>query len=538
MQKWSIPRVGGAVSLELEGVPGTAIVVVGANGSGKSALGGWFRRQCKDPALLVTAHRRIWLEASASNLSGVSRQSLQTNLAAWENQVEARHLSHSDASRPMAVLYDLLAQDSFRNQQVIELVEGTSPDATVAEVQGVVPPGPVVTVNRLLDRAGLGLAIKATKDQMIQARRVGGDPYPIERMSDGEKSCLLLAAEVVTAPAGCAVIVDEPERHMHRSISGGLIEAMLDERSDCTFVILTHDLDLAARLSPHRTTLLVLGGCEWLGDQPAGWDVSIAELGEDLPEGVRTAVLGGRTKVAFVEGEAESLDLPLYRLLFPEWDFHPLGGCERVIRATSGINAGGKFHWVEARGIVDGDRRTATEVAALAAQGVLSLGVNEIEGLYYCDAAISAVAADCAEDLETTPEELTQAAAAAGLAALNQAGVSERMAADVTAREVAWRLTAEAPAANQVAGAGDLIKLEVPSPYPAEVVRVNQLLGAADLEALIRDYPVRDTSLRASMSKALHFVSCDDYEKRVRVLVRRDPGLRNALRAIAGTLPA
>ena len=86
----------------------------------------------------------------------------------------------------------------------------------------------------------------------FDAVRLDGARYPINQMSDGEKSALILASEILTAQPGTIYLLDEPERHMHRSISASLITSATGERPDCFFVLLTHDLDRIPEIT-HET---------------------------------------------------------------------------------------------------------------------------------------------------------------------------------------------------------------------------------------------------------------------------------------------
>jgi ABC-type cobalamin/Fe3+-siderophores transport system ATPase subunit len=98
---------------------------------------------------------------------------------------------------------------------------------------------------------------------------------------DGEKSALLLAGEVLTTPEGAICIIDEPERHLHRSISAGLVKAIIAERSDAHFVVLTHDLELAAVLGDGNGQIYSLIGCSWAGQSGVGWEL-YPRVGRDL----------------------------------------------------------------------------------------------------------------------------------------------------------------------------------------------------------------------------------------------------------------
>ncbi|WP_442947933.1 AAA family ATPase [Nostoc sp.] len=51
----------------------------------------------------------------------------------------------------------------------------------------------------------------------VVASKCGGTPYSIAELSDGERNALLIAANVLTVKNGTLVLIDEPERHLHRS---------------------------------------------------------------------------------------------------------------------------------------------------------------------------------------------------------------------------------------------------------------------------------------------------------------------------------
>jgi hypothetical protein len=53
----------------------------------------------------------------------------------------------------------------------------------------------------------------------------------------------------------------------------------------------------------------------------------------------------------FVEGTAQSLDAPLYSLLFPQVSVVPKDGCRDVEHAVRGLRGAGDIHWVSAWGM-------------------------------------------------------------------------------------------------------------------------------------------------------------------------------------------
>ncbi len=532
---WTIPRQPPGQDLILEARPGQIAVVVGANGSGKSALGVWLEQQSGQAVVeRLNAHRRIWLEAAGPGITLDQRENLATSIKDWNRADDSRWREYNDAQRPAAALFDLLAQENYRNRQAAQLVENGIPSDQIGEQVG---PSPLTRLNRILAEAGLGITIDMTARASFDAVRLDGARYPINQMSDGEKSAVILASEILTAQPGTIYLLDEPERHMHRSISASLITSATGERPDCFFVLLTHDLDLASTLPPSRTTVITVEGCRWANSTAIAWDANIIPAGALLPDGVRRAVLGGRTKILLIEGTESSLDLALFRVLYSDWTHLPAGGCEEVTRGVKGLRDTEHLHWVHACGIVDGDGRDANERAMLLADGIVVMGVHEIESIYYSQPVMAAVAAAQASQLDVSETNLLDAARAEALHALREQNVATRLAA-IAAERTVQRLVRDAtPNRSQIPNAGAQISVTVASPFAAEDARVQTLLAADDIETLVADYPIRDSGLRVRVAKALGFSDVDVYEAAARNAIRRTASVTAAVRTLVGELP-
>jgi hypothetical protein len=533
---WLVPGLTPEATQTIEAHAGQVTAVVGANGSGKSALGYWLQKQAAGGVVRrLIAHRKLWFEHAGPDITVAAREQVEPSLTSWSYRPDSRWLDHADSRRAGIVLFDLLAKVNERNSRVVQLVDE---GATLEEIRARVEPSLLDRINRILHRASLEVLVVLTDKGGFDADNpIRQTRYPISQMSDGEKSALLLAAEVMAAPAGVVQIVDEPERHLHRSISAGLIEAIVAERPDCHFIVLTHDLDLAASLSPTSTTLAVLGGCTWSGDQPDGWDLHFVDQDAVLPEATRRAILGGRRQILFLEGEPHSLDLRLYSILFPDWTLMPAGGCEQVIRAVAGLFASGPHHWIDPGGIVDGDGRSEQEKAALFAKGVLSLPVHEVESLYYSHEVMTAVAHSQAHDLEKSGAELLDGATARALAAIASAGTPERLAATVAETVVQRTVLEGLPDRGALAEGADQFSVSFSSPYPERFDRLKELLSANDLDRIVKEFPIRDTAMRVEVAAALGFRNCDDYEAVARTRIRDDASLAASVRGLVGELP-
>jgi predicted ATPase len=109
--------------------------------------------------------------------------------------------------------------------------------------------------------SNIPIEITLGKDEQLFASKNGSIPYSIAELSDGERNTLLLCADVLTVPSNYLIILDEPERHLHRSIISPLLTSLFQKRKDCIFVISTHDVSLP--IDHDEASVLLLRGCQW-----------------------------------------------------------------------------------------------------------------------------------------------------------------------------------------------------------------------------------------------------------------------------------
>lgn len=523
-QSWNIPLTGGGV-LELEAQAGEVITIVGANGSGKSALSTWMAQNTSSALRRVLAQRTLSFSGSGPSVNASERESHTEQIAYYDKVGQSRWFDAMAGARMNFALFDLLGNIQLEHQRVADLVydEGLSAQEVVTTVGTRL----FTVLNTVLERAGLLVEVRTTNIQTFSARhRTLGVDYSVSEMSDGERSALLLAAEVLTAPPAAVVMLDEPERHLHRSISARLIEAVIEARADCVFVVLTHDLELAGVLSSRPGTVLTTLGVQWADKDPASWTIHQVAADSPITEVSRRAILGGRKRVLFVEGQEGSLDLSLYGALFPDWALAPSGSCESVMRNVAGLRTSDDFHWIQAVGIVDGDGRSPAERAALRSKGTSALSVSEIENLYYLPAVVSAIAEKQAEMQGEGVTALLEGAKKAGLAALSGAQTLERLAKKLAKDELARSLMSFLP--DEVTE--DDVEIHLSSPYRRILTELNRFLVGDDYEALVRAVPIRDTGFRNEVAKSLGFASYKSYQKAALVCVNRRPDLAAVLR--------
>lgn len=297
-------------------------------------------------------------------------------------------------------------------------------------------------------------------------------------------------------------------------------------------MVLTHDLDLASTLSHRPGRTLSLAGCQWAGTTPTGWDLQDVDPEDDLSEGAKAAILGGRRELLFVEGEAHSLDKRLYELLFPSLAVYPAGGADQVVKAVTGLRASTRHHWVSAYGVVDGDGRDDTERESFERRGITPLAVSEVENLYYLQEVLRAIAAAREELVGDVADESYESVRATALEILSVEATLDRLAGDLAIAALRRTIVDSIP--TKIDDKEDPIRLEIQSPYPQVRADLQRMVEAADYDGLLKKLPVRDTALPSRVSTLFGFQRLTDYQAAVRTKIAKDRALATHLRSFIG----
>ena len=194
------------------------------------------------------------------------------------------------------------------------------------------------------------------------------EEYPAYQMSDGEKNIFFLIGRVLLASDNAIIIIDEPEMYLHKAIVNKLWDRLENERRDCKFIYLTHDLEFASSRKANKY---------WIKDFqfPSKWEIDpIPE--NDIPDSLLMKILGSRKKILFCEGKKSSLDIQIYEILFPNYTIIPLEGCSNVINYTKAFNKIPKKS--TAIGIVDRDFRTDEQINKFSDENIYVYSVAEI----------------------------------------------------------------------------------------------------------------------------------------------------------------
>ena len=531
---WDIPRISGE-PLPISLQSGDRFFIVGSNGSGKSALIQHFVSGNRDRNIRrISAHRQAWLDSGSLNLTPLSRKQFEQQNTSLEREYEALWQEYNAEQKQSAVLFDLVARENTRARSITRFVD--SKDLDEASKLAVKSVSAFVQLNDLLALGTLLIDLENSNDEEILAKhRRSGASYSIAQMSDGERNAAIIGATVLTVDPGTVLLIDEPERHLHRSIIVPFLVALFAKREDCAFVVSTHELALPA--ANPTAGVLIVRSCEWENNRARAWDIDLLEPNDQLPEELRLAILGARRKVLFFEGTGTSLDLPLYNALFPDISVAASGTSTDVQRAVEGMRGSQDLHHVEAFGLIDSDGRSKEAVNALSERGVFALDVYSVESLYYCSDALDAVAAWQAQSLGRDPDAMRESALQAAFVALEESGLAERMAARRCEHLVRDQITSQAPDWKTIRDqALTDFQISLKSPFHDELTRFTRLLNAKAFDQLVARYPLRDSRVFGEVAHALEFSKRELYEQTLIARVQSDDVLAEKLRESIGPL--
>ena len=375
--------------------------------------------------------------------------------------------------------------------------------------------------------------LEYTSAQGFRARHDNGAIFGIEQMSDGERNAMIMASQVITAERGCVLLIDEPERHLHRAIIVSFLKALFEHREDCVFIISTHEVALPA--ANPDAEVLMLRSCQWGTEDCESWDAVHLDSTSRLPEELKLAILGSREKILFVEGESTSMDCPIYTALFPDISVRPMGDCKEVIRAVRVLRKTQDRHHIEVFGLIDLDNRTDENVAELEDDGIFALDVYSVEGLYYCSEVIAAVARQQAESLDgRDADQLIKAAEDEAFQVLhNDDKLDERMAEYRCDRRILLNL-ADGKSIQDKKVERKSISIE--AIYDEALAEYKKAVTSRDINKLVARYPLKASRVFEVIAKALECRDKHVYQSMVIARIKKDDELKASLKKRLGGL--
>ena len=505
--------------VQLKVASGEFLFLVGANGTGKSSLMHVFSNQNSGRVRRITAHRQVWFQSDTIDITPRGRQQTEQNITNQDRQLTSRYRDDYAAQRSQVTIFDLIDSENVEARKIADAARAGNLDEVKNLASG---QSPIAKMNDILRISNLHFQVEVSEGSKLNARRDGHLPYSIAELSDGERNALLIIANVLTAPAETLILLDEPERHLHRSIVSPLLTTLLSYREDCAFVISTHDVSLP--LDQQKCASLLVRQYEHV---PQNWIADYIEALEEIDNATASAVLGSRKIILFIEGQPSSLDLQIYQILFPSVSIKAVGSCVEVEKIVRGIRASEGNHWITAFGVIDKDNRSEEECQSLAVDGIIALEQYSVESLYYHPTTVRAVLHRISAVSGIEPASAFDEFTTGIVRSISEH--KDRMAARIVERKVRDTLLHQAPNWQKILSGDVEINFTSKNILSEELTLAESLISEPNIAALVSRYPIRETPALGVVANCLGFQSVRAYEQAVRKMIADDDAERESM---------
>ena len=361
-----------------------SVVIVGANGSGKSRLGFFINNHNMPKALMISAQRSLGIPTQLNERWTLERSFGEFNGTRMGSPIQPLSDYHT-------ILQILFAEEAKRDK---EYVQSSKLEPTEQKL-----PIPKSSIDKIIDIWKEILPQREIEfaDNKVEVK-FNKSSYIGSEMSDGERVALYLIGVCLIVPENSILIIDEPELHLHKALMSSLWNKVEEARIDCQFVYITHDLDFASS----RTKARKIWTKEYKGNDCWIWEE--VPLVEEIPENLILEIIGSRKPILFVEGVKGSYDYEIYQHVFPNFTIIPREGCSKVIESTKAMRANPSLHLIQAHGLIDRDYRSEEEIEALTKTGISFANIAEVEDLLCCPTLLRIVA----DHQALNPDEIIQ----------------------------------------------------------------------------------------------------------------------------------
>ena len=366
-----------------------SMIIIGANGSGKSRLGVWIELNSLDKTHRISAQRSLIFNKYIELKSYKQSQNLLTFGAEtpreshdlrWNTGWNGGELDYT-TSMLNDYEYVLSTLIAIQTKQQDKFIKDCKQKESQGEKHDEVPEMILDKLKRIWNTIFSHRTIDIKDGKVIATLK--DFEYEGRAMSDGERVTLYLIAQCLCVPEDKIIIIDEPEIHLHRSIMDKLWTSIEAERKDCFFIYITHDTQFAAT---HKNSEKL-----WIKNYD-GTNWNFEEIKDsNLPEQLLLDILGNRKPVLFVEGTSDSYDTKLYSEIYKDYYVIPCGSCSSVIAQTKSMNANEQLHHLKCYGIIDRDYRNDYEIEVYKRDNIFALEVAEVENLFLTEELLCVV---------------------------------------------------------------------------------------------------------------------------------------------------
>lgn len=363
------------------------IVIVGANGSGKTILANTLKEVITSKSGVVIPAQKIMVipyynglpgsNITKKNLDDLQKKPRDTKVTfdgSKENDVPYSYMQ--DFGRDFKIVLDNLLSE--HNEMVHKRdIQNKSGELADYSIKSKLEKTIEIWESLIKHRK-----ITCNNGYKLQLLGDGVEDYSLHNMSDGEKVVLYNIAHVIQAPVNSIIAIDEPEMFLHKTITSQLWNILEEERRDCLFIYLTHDLEFAtSRVNANKAWIKSFKYSALFRNRHL-WEIEPLPKSE-IPEELLLRLIGSKKTVLFCEGnDGDSLDKQVFEILFPDFCITPVSTCKDVINYTKSYNKIPALH-TTAIGIVDADHRELSQLKSLERNKIYSLHYAEIENLFF-----------------------------------------------------------------------------------------------------------------------------------------------------------
>ena len=217
------------------------IIVIGANGAGKTRFTERFISELDSPVFRLSALKALYRCDAPDNLPGSidSRYVEATSQSSFIRSDNATQFERLTTLMLYDEVLNLIAHKVTNSDGKPVPLPESHLDRVIKAWQEVFPENKVL-------REGGKLLFSRNNDST--------EAYSSLKLSDGEKAVLYYFGALQYAPGKAVVFVDSPGMFLHPSITGFIWDKVESMRPDCTFVYTTHDVEF---LSARRDNAIV-----------------------------------------------------------------------------------------------------------------------------------------------------------------------------------------------------------------------------------------------------------------------------------------
>lgn len=354
------------------------LVLLGANGSGKSSFSAYMKNSLSDNIVVIPAQKILYYNKKDTDIPFMNREKIlgiqkmnYNEKGIFDNQYNN---GYNDRFNNLTIIFGALI--SLTINEYIEALNNKEKINSCEEKNNIVENTNYKKFIKLWSEIYPEISWEEDTNNRIIKPSKHDKLYNINDMSDGEKVVILYILSVLNAEENSYIIIDEPETFLNPSIYKKLWNLLENIRKDCIFIYISHNVDfISTRFN---------NDLYWLRsfDGENNWEIQQIDVDRfELPRELLTEILGSQVPIIFCEGTKGSLDNKVYSILFDgKASIIPVGGHIEVEKYTKLYNnIENKIN--TAYGIVDRDQHSLQKIDKYKNDNIFVLHFNEIEML-------------------------------------------------------------------------------------------------------------------------------------------------------------